>query len=77
MLSYPKVVKRLEASCGWEDWVYNLVRPLKSLRQEIPEGDTRKWERRTPAMAAQLTDHIWTIEKLLATVVCLDHLANR
>lgn len=69
-LSYSKKVKMLEASCAWEDWVYNLARPLKSLRQEIPEGDhNRKWERRTPAMAAQLTDHIWTIEELLTTVV--------
>ncbi len=25
----------------------------------------RKWEQRTPAMAAGLTDHIWSIEELL------------
>jgi hypothetical protein len=26
----------------------------------------RKWQQRTPAMAAGLTDHIWTLEELLS-----------
>jgi hypothetical protein len=29
---------------------------------------SRKWSPRTPAMAAKLTDHIWTVKELLMTV---------
>jgi hypothetical protein len=54
----------LEASSAWEDIVYNLVRPLKTLRQEVCD-EQRHWLPRTPAMVAGLTDRIWTIEKLL------------
>lgn len=53
------------AAAAWEDLVYNLARPLKSLR--LPETDLpqRRWQPRTPAMAAALTDHIWSIRELL------------
>jgi len=54
----------LEASCALEDSVYNLTRPLKSLRVEI-ENEQRCWVPRSPAMAAGLTDHIWTIRELI------------
>jgi len=63
-LSYSKRVEMLEASSAWEDIVYNLVRPLKTLRQEVCD-EQRHWLPRTPAMVAGLTDRIWTIEKLL------------
>ena len=63
-LSYSKRVEMLEASSAWEDIVYNLVRPLKTLRQEVSD-EQRRWFPRTPAMVAGLTDRIWTIEELL------------
>jgi hypothetical protein len=40
-----------------EDSVYNLTRPVKSLRVEV-NNDERRWELRSPAMAAGITDHI-------------------
>jgi len=58
----------LKASCVFEDWVYNLTRPLKTLREEVNE-EGRRWKPVTPGMAAGLTDHIWTIKELLTTVV--------
>jgi len=67
-LSFSKEVEMLEASCALEDAVYNLMRPVKTLRVEVDDG-RRKWEPRTPAMAAGLTDHVWTIEELMLTVV--------
>ena len=63
-LSYSKRVEMLEASSVWEDMVYNLVRPLKTLRQEVC-NEQRHWLPRTPAIVAGLTDRIWTIEELL------------
>lgn len=67
-LSYSKAVRCLVASCQWEDAVYNWTRRHRSLRlrSSTPE---RKWVQRTPAMAAGLTERIWSIRELLHTVV--------
>ncbi len=66
--SYSKQVAALEASCAWEDWVYNLTRPLKTLAIRVNDGQ-RRWQPQPPAMEAGLTDHQWTIKELLLTVV--------
>ncbi len=42
---------------------YNFCWPHESLRLRAIGG--RKWQERTPAMAAGLTDHIWTMEEML------------
>ena len=52
----------------WEDGYYNLVRPHKSLRLPLEDALPQKWQQRTPAMAARLTDHIWTVKELLTTL---------
>ncbi len=51
---------------------YNVARPHMSLRQPLPLHErTRRgaicprWQERTPAMAAGLTDHVWTFRELL------------
>ena len=68
-LGYSKELKMLRASSIWEDALYNLGRALRTLRVESPESDgNRRWIRRSPAMAAGLTDHIWEIEELLTTL---------
>jgi len=67
-LSFSKELEMLRDSCAWEDWIYNLTRPLKSLRIEVNDGQ-RRWEQRSPAMVAGLTDHIWSIEELLMNIV--------
>jgi len=46
---------------GWRAY-YHFVRPHASLRQRLPENPAR----RTPAQAAGLTDHRWTVQELLA-----------
>jgi hypothetical protein len=75
-LSFSKEGKMLAASCAWEDWIYNLTRPVKSLRVEIDDG-RRRWIPRSAAMAAGLTDHIWTIEELLKKVVVPDRVNTK
>lgn len=69
-LGYSKEVEMLRASSIWEDTVYNLGRALKTLRVESSEeaASGRCWTRRSPAMAAGLTDHIWEIAELLSTL---------
>jgi hypothetical protein len=69
-LSYSKRLRFLCAACSWEDWVYNVTRPVKTLRVEQVAGyGQQRWQPQTPAMAAGPTDHIWTIKELLMTVV--------
>ena len=68
-LAYSKELEMYRASAAWEDICYNLIRPLKSLRLELANDPTRRWRPRTPAMAADLTDHVWTVKELLFSVV--------
>ena len=75
-LGYSKTVRMLSASSKFEDAIYNWCRPVKTLRQRI-ESPTpastkpfqRRWRERSPAMAAGLTGHIWTLRELLYFVV--------
>ena len=67
-LSFSKELAMLKASSVWEDAVYNLTRAVKTLRVEVAKKK-RRFEPRTPAMAAGLTNHIWSIKELLWTVV--------
>jgi DNA-binding transcriptional ArsR family regulator len=67
-LSHSKKVHFLQRQIALEDAIYNFVRPHSALRVKLPRPGAygRKWEPRTPAMAAGLTDHIWTLEELLS-----------
>jgi hypothetical protein len=67
-ISFSKTVEMLEAASAWEDAIYDMTRTVKTLALEVNEG-IRRWMPRTPAMAAGLTDHIWTVKELLTTVV--------
>jgi hypothetical protein len=50
---------------------YNFCGYHDSLRLAAPQNAPRKWEERTPAMAAGLTDHPWTLGELLLLKVPL------
>lgn len=67
-LAFSKDLYCHRAAAAWEDSYYNLARPHKSLRLRIEEALPQKWLQRTPAMAAHLTDHIWTAKELLSTL---------
>jgi len=69
-LSFSKELRLLEAASALEDALYNFTRPVKTLRVEVanPTKQTR-WQQRTPAMAADLTDHVWTTRELLTTIL--------
>jgi hypothetical protein len=51
---------------------YNFCLPHASLRQPVPQlvpthgtGSARQWRPSTPAMAAGLTDYVWTLREVL------------
>ncbi len=39
-------------------YTYNFCWPVRTLRQQGPDG---QWLLQTPAMAAGLTDHVWSL----------------
>ena len=49
-----------EAMTYFTMYSYNFCWPVRTLRVEVGEGE---YQQRTPAMAAGLTDHIWTIRE--------------
>jgi len=53
-LAFSKDVECYRAAATWEERVY-----------DVP---SRKWKPRTPAMAAYLTDHVWTVKELLTSI---------
>lgn len=63
-LAFSKELTNLTTHINFYQAWYNFVKPHLSLRTKstVP---SRKWDKRTPAMAAKLTDHIWTIEELM------------
>ena len=67
-LAFSKDIDAYRDSAAWEDSYYNLIRPHKSLRLRMQNALPQKWAPRTPAMAAKLTDHIWTVKELLTTL---------
>ena len=70
-LGYSKQLRMHKAHAVWDDGVYNLCRFVKTLREEVLPSAVRfvqRWSHRTPAMAAGLTDHRWSIKELLRTI---------
>jgi IS1 family transposase len=61
--------KTYRFSKGWEVhqaltaftlYSYNFCWPVRTLREKGPAG---RWQQRTPAMAAGLVDHVWSLEE--------------
>jgi len=80
-LSFSKELRLLTAASALEDALYNFPRPLKTLRVELAApSEHRGWQQRTPAMAARLTDHIWTGKRAFdwcARSMSYQHLTGR
>jgi len=64
-----RAIARTEAALTAGMWLvgtaYNFCWPHDSLRLLATPGAPHKWHQRTPAMAADLSDHPWTIGELL------------
>jgi IS1 family transposase/transposase-like protein len=65
-LAFARTPETREARGWWGVTVYNWGRENRALKRTLlePQG-RRKYERRSPAMAAGLTEHIWSIPELL------------
>jgi IS1 family transposase len=72
VMSLAKTQVGLEAQLSLCQTYHNFCLPHSSLRLPLPEpqptrgsGSPRKWQQRTPAMAAGVTGHIWRMEEVL------------
>jgi IS1 family transposase len=52
-----------EAATYFTLYSYNFCWPVRTLRESTDDG---RWQRRTPAMAAGLTDHVWSISEWIS-----------
>jgi IS1 family transposase len=53
-----------EAMSYFTMYSYNFCWPVRTLREAIGEG---RWRQKTPAMAAGLADHVWTMSEWIRT----------
>lgn len=65
-LSYSKNWQMHQYAIDFEDAVHNFVRPHFSLRMPLREQyGPCLWQPQTPAMAAGITDHVWSMRELV------------
>jgi IS1 family transposase len=68
-LSFAKDERELRAHAVFQVAYYHFVRPHLSFRERIGDDSelksSRRWRQRTPAMSAQITDHVWSLRELL------------
>lgn len=68
-ISFAKEEGELKAHLALQVAYYHFVRPHLTLRERISEDpetkSSRRWNKRTPAMSAKITDHVWSLRELL------------
>ena len=65
-LAFAKTMETKRVLGAWGVLVYNWARECRSLKRPLPQPRGRQlYERRSPAMAAGLTDRIWSVPELL------------
>jgi hypothetical protein len=70
-------IATLESGMWLVGCAYNWCWTHDHLRLRQPDASERRWQERTPAMAAGLTDHVWTMDELLRYQVPLPPLPSR
>jgi hypothetical protein len=64
-LGFSKNRRELQHALNFIDAHDNFVKPHGALRLKSASDKDRQWMPRTPAMAAGISDHLWTLEELL------------
>jgi hypothetical protein len=67
-LAFSKDLEMHKAAACRQDCFYNWMRPHKSLRSPVTQPGKQRWTKQSPGMAANLTDHIWTVKELLTLI---------
>lgn len=61
---FSKELHKLESQLYLASGYYHFVKTHLGLRQRVLDS-SGKWRQRTPALAAQITDHVWSTRELL------------
>jgi len=74
-IAFSKKLEGLKAQMTIYQSYFNLVRPHHGLNVYILDTDNglQKWQKRTPATAAGLTDHIWSFKELMTKKIFINH----
>ena len=64
-LGFSKNRRELQHALDFIDAHDNFVKPHGALRLRVPSDENRVWAPQTPAMAAGISDHLWSLEELL------------
>lgn len=74
-IAFSKKFTGLEAQMFLYQGYYNLVRPHRALRLPISGvmNNHKKWQPRTPALAAGLSDHNWSMREIMSTKIYINH----
>jgi IS1 family transposase len=64
---FSKEYEMHEALTYFTMYSYNFCWPVRTLRKQIGDG---RYKKRTPAMAAGLADHVWSLREWLAFPAC-------
>jgi hypothetical protein len=67
-IAFSKKQERLEQQLHLSFAYYHFIKPHLGLRVRV-KSQTKKYENRTPMMAAAITDHIWTMLELFSRAV--------
>lgn len=74
-IAFSKKVEGLKAQMSLYQVYYNFVRPHRALRLRVvdDESSLRRWQQRTPTMAAGLSDHIWSLRELMSQKIFVNY----
>ena len=64
---FSKLLDRHEALTYLTMYSYNFCWPVRTLRQKV---GPRRYRQRTPAMAAGLADHVWSLREWISFPAC-------
>lgn len=68
-IAFSKKADAFKDQVAFYQAAFNLTRPHRGLARKIEKpaaGCMRKWQPVTPAMAAGITDHVWSLKELLS-----------
>lgn len=72
-VAFSKKVEWLERQMHFYQAYFNLARPHRGLRQRSNSDGIFKWHHRTPALAASVTDHVWTLREIMCFKLYINH----
>lgn len=74
-IAFSKSIQGLQHQLSLYQGYYNFVRPHQGLRLPLPrcKKALQKWQQRTPAVAAGLTNHIWSLKEFMSKRIFINY----